>query len=202
MSWRGVASTEQGSVARPRLCYGRVMNTQKIGAGVVLVIGSLALGCGGKAIGIEEENGGSGASSGAGGSSGTGTGGSSSAGGDPGSGGNSGSAGVGGGSGGTSASGGDGGSIVASDGDSTVTTCTFPPTSANACVLCKGDWYCSWQLNHEQPIPTCPVNITLNQKGCTIGCVQCLDGGSIAVQWGCTEDMYIFPTTNGLSCAY
>lgn len=90
-----------------------------------------------------------------------------------------------------------------SDGDSTVTeTCAFPPASANACVLCKGEWYCSWQLNHEQPIPTCPVNITLNQKGCTIGCVQCLDGGSIAVQWGCTEDMYIFPTTNGLSCAY
>jgi hypothetical protein len=41
---RGVPTTERGRVAGPRLCYARVMNTQKIG--LVLV----ALGCGGKGV--------------------------------------------------------------------------------------------------------------------------------------------------------
>jgi hypothetical protein len=73
MSLRGVASRERVRVAGPHLCYARVMNTQKIGA-AVLVLGALAWGCGGKSIGSEGEHGGSGGSSGAGGSSGTGTG--------------------------------------------------------------------------------------------------------------------------------
>jgi hypothetical protein len=70
MRLRGAVSRERGRDACSRSCYVHGMNSQKVGAGAVLVIGALALACGGKALGTGGEGGGGGNGGGSGGGSG------------------------------------------------------------------------------------------------------------------------------------
>jgi hypothetical protein len=60
MGLRCAASRERARDACPLPCYARSMNTQKIGTGVALVIGALALGCGGKSLQVGGDGGGGG----------------------------------------------------------------------------------------------------------------------------------------------
>jgi hypothetical protein len=60
MRLRGAVSRERGRDAHTPACYAWSMNAQKIGVGLVLVIGAFALGCGGEVSGSTGADGGSG----------------------------------------------------------------------------------------------------------------------------------------------
>jgi hypothetical protein len=216
MSLRGVASTERGQVTCSRLCYARVMNTQKIGVGAVLVDRVVGFGvrgkgsrmklvhialvvtlacCGGKVVenGSGDNSGGGGDFVGGGSGNSTGVGGASNF-----SGGGSAGSGGGGGSGGGS-TGDDASSLSEASASDTAVVCALPPASdfggAGQCTFCKNEWYCP---QPRMPLPQCQPNPTPNGP-CTSACIECTNDGSASVWLYCVGGTF---TPGGISSGF